>query len=204
MGADAADNVGVGSVGIQRGGIGVDGDVQLGLIGNSLGSRSVGSLGSHSQLGELLAPCGKAALQGVDLAHVVADGGQGVGSSLGVALAGVADQNDLLVQTLGGLLHGSLTGLQIAVLGGIHVIGQSAGDGGGAGVGSLPDIEEDIAGIFQQALGILGGDILHGSIGSRCLGGCLGSGTAAGSQTQHHCQNQQCREKSLHGDLPTF
>ena len=61
-------------------------------------------------LGVSLAPCGEAAFQGVNLGHVIAQSSQDIGGSLCVTLAGVANQDQVLVQATGSDLHGSNTG----------------------------------------------------------------------------------------------
>ena len=88
--------------------------------------------------------------------------------------------DDLLVQVLDGILHGSDTGGEIAFLGGIHIITFCAGDMGSLIVGSLTDVEEDVSLIVQDLLGILNGDVLHSNVSSGCLGGSL-SGSVGSS-----------------------
>ena len=153
-----------------------------------------------------LTPGSKAALQGEHLGHVITQGRQNVGGGLSIALTGVADQNDLLVQILNSRLHGSNTGVEIAFLGSIHVVAQSAGDVAGLVIGGLTDVEEHIAIVLQNCQSVSRGDVLHSDILAGSGDGGLNNlasivALASNNGHGHHESQQQCKN-SLHDVSP--
>ena len=177
------------------------------VLHGNIGSRSFDLSGNLNILGIGFGPLGVAAFQGVDLAHVVAQSRQDIGGSLGVALAGVADDDDVLVQIAGSNLHGGNTGIEVAFLGGIHVVALCTGDVGSLVVNSLTDIEEDVIAVGQNLCSFFNSDVLHSDIfcrcnnsggGGSCRFGCLGATCGDG---QNHQNAQQQSNNSLHNFL---
>ena len=166
--------------------------------GNCFGLGFSGSSGtSGGQFGQLLAPVVEATFQGVDLGHVVADSSQSIGGSLCITLAGVADQNQLLVQAFGSLLHGSLASFSVAFLGSVHVPSLCARDGVSGRVSSLTDVKEDVLVIANQSLSFVSGDVLHSNVSGLVLSRSS-SIAATSNQGEDHHDSQQQREQFFH------
>lgn len=127
------------------------------------GSSATGSrrlLGSSLDLVGLdFLPVVESILECEYLAHVVADGGQGVGGGLGVLLAGVADQYQGAVLTIEGGFHGGLARSGVAVYSSVHVNGYGAGNMAFGIVGGLTDVNDDVVGVAEDGLGLIGGHI---------------------------------------------
>ena len=146
--------------------IGAVGKGSLEVSGGELGHLDVLhlSVGGNLSAGESLVPSLHAALEGVDVVHVGAKSSQDVGASLSVTLAGVAHQDDLLVN-LGGVAQSSLhvgdAGLVVAVLGGVHVGVHSAGDVASLEVGGLAHVEHEVLGVGDVVLQVCGRNVGH-------------------------------------------
>ena len=188
------------------------------------GFLSCRSAGLHI-VGIGLGPGSHAALQGVNLRHVVADGGEDIGGSLCILLAGVADDDKIVVKSVGSSLHGSDACLEVTLLGSVHICGDSSRNMSGLVVCSFADIEEGVAVSSNIGFCVLNADVLHGYVlsrshdlccgfclfssslgflsGSLCLSSGLGSGGCCGgglsgisSAGGHHACQQGCTEEN--------
>ena len=170
------------------------GNILCGLSDLGSGFCLSGSSGLHI-VGIGLGPGSHAALQGVYLGHIVADGGKNVGGSLCVLLTGVADDDKIVIKAVGSSLHGGNAGLEVAFLGSIHVCGNSSRDMACFIVGSLADIKEGIAVSAYIALCVLDADVLHGNVlcglgdlgSSLSFSGSLGFGSSSGLGSSGGC-----------------
>ena len=146
--------------------VGAVGEGSLEVSGGELSHLDVlhVSVGSNLGAGESLVPSLHAALESVDVVHVGAQGSQDVGASLSVTLAGVANQDNLLVN-LGRVAQGGLhvgdAGLVVAVLGSVHVSVHGAGDVASLEVGSLAHVEHEVLGVGDVVLQVGGRDVGH-------------------------------------------
>ena len=176
------------------------------VLHSNIFSGSNDLLGQLNLVRVLFSPSGVAAFQGVNLGHVVAQSGQDIGGSLSVTLAGVADDDQVVIGGLSQSLHSSNACSEVAFLCSIHVDADGTGDGGSLVVGSLTDVDKGVALSVQQLVSFLNSDVLHCNVssGSGDSGNSfsLGSLSAASAQQaqQHHC-NQQDRDNSLHSIL---
>lgn len=121
---------------------------------------------------------------------------RGVGGGLSVLLAGVADQYQGAVLTIEGGFHGGLARSGVAVYGSVHVNGYGAGNMAFGIVGSLTDVNDDVVGVAEDGLGLIGGHILHFDIrrgsGFRLCGG------SAGCHGYYHSHSHEHSKELFH------